>query len=358
MSWALATRVAVVPVKIGRHRVGPGSRTVVVAEAGVNHDGSLEAALALVDAAADAGADVVKFQVFRADALATATAAAATYQRTTGHAKQREMLRRLELSDADLARIRDHCRARGIEFLATPFSPADVDRLVALGVPGLKIASTDLNNTPLLRRAAQAGLPVIVSTGAATAEEIEAAVRRFEQWGLKERLVLLHCVSGYPTPTSAANLGAIAALGRLARVPVGFSDHTTSLAIAGWAVAAGACLLEKHFTLDRTRTGPDHAMSLEPADLSAYVAAAREAEVALGTGRLGMTPLEREVRAVARKSIVSACRIAAGTRVTPEMLTIKRPGGGVPPDEFDAVVGRRAERDIPEDTVIEWGMLA
>ncbi len=331
---------------------------MVVAEAGVNHDGSRQAALALVDAAAETGADFVKFQVFRADELATATAAVAAYQQIAGHAQQREMLRRLELSDADLVRIRDHCRARRIDFLATPFSPADVDRLVALGVPALKIASTDLNNAPLLRRAARTGLPMIVSTGAATAEEIEAAVLRLAQWGATERLVLLHCVSGYPTPTASANLGAIRALGRLARVPVGFSDHTTSVAIAGWAVAAGACLLEKHFTLDRTRAGPDHAMSLEPADLAAYVATAREAEAALGSGRLGMSPLEREVRAVARKSVVSACRISAGTTVTPEMLTIKRPGGGVPPDELDAVIGRRAERDIPADTVIEWGMLA
>jgi N,N'-diacetyllegionaminate synthase len=209
----------------------------------------------------------------------------------------------------------------------------------------------------LLRRAAGTGLPLIVSTGAATAPEIEQAVARLRAWGTTERLVLLHCVSGYPAPLAAANLGAIAALRRLSGVPCGFSDHTTSTAIAGWAVAAGACVLEKHFTLDRTSAGPDHAMSLGPAELIEYVAAARAAEAALGDGRLGMTPLEADVRSVARKSVVAAVDISAGTRVGPEMLTVKRPGGGISPEAIDDVAGRIAIVDIPADTVVTWGQL-
>lgn len=345
------------PVRIGPWRVGAGEPVRIIAEAGVNHDGVVDHALRLVDAAARAGADLVKFQVFRADELATATAEVAGYQRRAGAVPQREMLRRLELTDDELARVRDHCARREIGFLATPFSPPDVQRLRRLEVPAIKIASTDVNNVPLLREAAATGLPLIVSTGASIYDEIAACVARLRQWGSGERLVLLHCVSGYPAPLEAANLRAIRALRQEFSVPCGFSDHTRSTAIAGWAVATGACALEKHFTLDRGAAGPDHAMSLNPAELAAYIQAAREAEAALGTGRIGMTELESEVRAVARKSVVAARPIAAGTALTTEMLTVKRPGGGIPPEAFDAILGRRAKRDIPGDTVLMWDAL-
>jgi N,N'-diacetyllegionaminate synthase len=346
-----------VTVTIGDHLIGDDRPALIIAEAGVNHDGRLDRALRLVDAAAEAGADMVKFQVFRAVELTTAGAAAAGYQQAAGASSQRAMLERLELSQSDFERIRAHCDQRGIGFLATPFGVADVERLLRLHVPAIKIASTDLNNPSLLRPAAETGLPLILSTGASTAAEIEAAVGRLRQWGAAGHLVLLHCVSGYPAPLEAANLRAIAALRQAHGVPCGFSDHTESTQIAAWAVAAGACVLEKHFTLDRSAPGPDHAMSLEPAELAAYVAAARDAELALGNGTLGMSAIESEVRSVARKSIVATTRIPAGTALAVELLTVKRPGNGIPPDQLDDVVGRLAARDIEPDTVLTWDLL-
>jgi N,N'-diacetyllegionaminate synthase len=346
-----------VTVQLGPRRVGQNEPVMIVAEAGVNHDGCVETAVRLVDAAAIAGADAVKFQMFRADELATADATLATYQRGRGVQSQRDMLRRLELSDADFARLAAHCRMRQIEFLVTPFSPPDVDRLCDLDVHALKIASTDLNNTLLLRRAVSTGLPLILSTGASQAGEIAAALARLRSWNAGTRLVLLHCISGYPAPLAIANLRAIATLSETFGVPVGFSDHTESTDVAGWAVAAGACVLEKHFTLDRSASGPDHAMSLDPVQLATYIATARAAETALGTGTLGMSPLEADVRAVARKSVVAATRIPAGVVITPEMLTAKRPAGGIDPDRVDTLVGSRATVDIDADTVLQWEMV-
>ncbi len=344
-------------VRVADRPVGDGQPVLIVAEAGVNHDGVLDRALRLVDSAADAGADVVKFQMFRAADLVTATAVAAGYQQARGARSQRELLARLELSDRDFERITAHCRARSIGFLATPFSPPDVDRLLALHVPALKIASPDLANPPLLRRAAETGLPLLVSTGASTADEIAAAVAQLRGCGAAGRLILLHCISGYPAPLDAANLRAIDTLRRTFGVPAGFSDHTRSTAIAGWAVAAGACVLEKHFTLDRAAAGPDHAVSLDAAELAEYVRTAREAEAALGPGVLGMSPIEADVRAVARQSIVSATPIPAGTVLTPALLTVKRPGGGIEPGRLDALLGRRAAADIPADTVLTWELV-
>jgi sialic acid synthase SpsE len=267
------------------------------------------------------------------------------------------MLERLELSDTAWQTIAAHCRAREINFLATPFSPADVDRVCQLGVNALKLASTDLDNAPLVQRAALTGLPLLVSTGAATVDELGAAVTRLRGWGGADRLVLLHCVSRYPTPLAAANLRAIATLRARFGVPCGYSDHTEWTDLAGWAVAAGACVLEKHFTRDRTRPGPDHAMSLEPAALAAYVRAARAAEAALGDGSLGMTDLEADVRAVARRSVVAAATIPAGATIAAEMLALKRPGGGITPDRLGEVIGRQAAADISADAVITWDML-
>jgi N-acetylneuraminate synthase/N,N'-diacetyllegionaminate synthase len=350
----LAPHTMIDVIRLGDREVGEGRRVLVVAEAGVNHDGQLDRALRLVDVAAEAGADMVKFQVFCADELASATADAAAYQQAAGATSQRDMLRRLELSDEAFAQVRAHCATRGVTFLATPFGPGDVERVLALGVPALKIASTDLNNAPLLQRAVGSGLPLIVSTGAAKADEIEACVARLRAWHAGERLILLHCVSGYPVPVEAANLRAIRRLREAFGVPCGFSDHTESTRIAGCAVVAGACVLEKHFTLDRAAEGPDHAMSLDPGQLAAYVAAAREAEAALGSGELGMSALEEDVRAVARKSLVAAVQIRRGATVTADMLTVKRPAGGIEPDHLDEVIGRVAATDIEVDTVVTW----
>ena len=345
-------------VTIGRHRVGPGQPTLVVAEAGVNHNGCLETALRLVDVAADCGADAVKFQLFRAEDLATPTAPTTRYQEAAcGERSLRAMLARLELSPGQFQRIKEHCDRRSILFLATPFSERDLIRLLGLGTAAIKIASTDLTNGRLLERAAVAGPPIILSTGASTAEEIHSAVDALLRAAGSRRLILLHCVSCYPTPIEAVNLGAISTLQRTFVVPCGLSDHTTSTRVGAWAVAAGACLLEKHFTLDPNAEGPDHGMSLDPDRLAQYIAAIRQAEQAMGDGNLGLRDLEAEVRAAAGKSVVSAVPLDAGTRLTSEMLALKRPGTGIPPQELGRLVGRRTSVRVPCDTVLSWDML-
>lgn len=344
-------------VVIGTRCVGPGQPAYVIAEAGVNHDGRVDQALRLVDAAKAAGADAVKFQIFRAADLASSAARTAAYQASAGTESQREMLERLELGDAEFERIAAHARRQQIEFLATPFSVPDLQRLVRLAPPAIKIASTDLNNTPLLAQAAALGVPLIVSTGAAREAEIAAALARMAAIADAGRLILLHCVSQYPTPAASANLGAIATLARRARVPVGYSDHTTLTQTGAWAVLSGASVLEKHLTLDRTAPGPDHAMSLGPDEMRDYIAQARAAEAARGDGLLGMRPGEADVRNVARKSVVAASDLPAGAALRPENLEIKRPGGGVGPDEWDALLGRRLRVAVRRDALITWEMV-
>lgn len=340
-----------------RHRQTSRS-TFVIAEIGVNHDGNPDKARRLIDAAVDAGADAVKFQVFRADELATSAAPTAGYQRQTAGDSQQAMLRKLELSDAEFRRLRDHAQSRGIGFLATPFGISDVDRVAALDCLAIKIASTDLTNSPLLRKAAHTGLPLLVSTGAATADEIIGTAARLRAWGVADRLAMLHCVSSYPTPLAAINLRAIASLSACAGLPVGFSDHTTSAAIGAWAVAAGACILEKHITLDRSDRGPDHASSLDAAQFADYVAAVRQINIALGTGEIGLRPVEEDVRRVARKSVVAARDLPAGTAISPEMLAIKRPAGGIEPDSLDALIGRKLATAVAADSPLDWRQLA
>lgn len=342
---------------IGSHRLDADSPAYIVAEAGVNHDGSVEQALQLVDVAVAAGADAVKFQMFRAEELASGGAATAHYQKKCERTSQRALLERLELSLEDFRRIRDRCRSRGIEFLATPFGLRDVERLLELEVPAFKLASTDMNNLPLLRRVVETGVPLLLSTGAATAAEIHACVGWLAAMNADHRTILLHCVSAYPTPLEAANLRAVATLRSTFGLHSGFSDHTTDERTGAWAVALGACVIEKHFTLDRAMHGPDHAVSLSPDALARYIANIRDVERALGRGTLGMDPIEADVRAVARKSLVAACDLAAGRELTAELLCIKRPGSGIPPDRLEEVLGRRLAVAVPRDAVITWDML-
>ncbi|MCH7883691.1 MAG: N-acetylneuraminate synthase family protein [Planctomycetes bacterium] len=345
-------------VILGGHSVGPGHRTLVVAEAGVNHNGRLDTALTMVDAASEAGADAVKFQMFRAADLATSSAPMASYQRQgTRLRSQKAMLAELELTITDFTYIKQHCDARGIVFLATPFGLKELAELQELNVPAVKIASTDLANGPLLKAAAETSLPLIVSTGASTVEEIHECVRQLKRRGAMERLILLHCVSCYPAAVEALNLGAIQTLHRTFQVPTGLSDHTTSAHVGGWAVAAGACVVEKHFTLDRSQDGPDHAMSLSPAELKDYITQIRAAGSAMGLGRLGMTELEEEVRVAAGRSVVAASDIPAGTCLTADLLTLKRPGTGISPLALSDLVGRKTRLDIAGDTVLTWEMI-
>lgn len=345
-------------VTLGGHSVGPKRRTFVVAEAGVNHNGRVDIALTMVDAALEAGADAVKFQMFRAADLAASSAPMASYQRQGARPRsQQAMLAELELSSMDFRRIKQHCDARGIVFLATPFGLKELAELQQLKAPAVKIASTDLANRPLMKAAAETTLPLIVSTGASTAEEIHECVHRLEHKGAVERLILLHCVSCYPTAVEALNLRAIHTLHRTFEVPAGLSDHTTSIHVGGWAVAAGACVVEKHFTLDRSQAGPDHAMSLSPRELKDYITQIRAAGRAMGPGRLGMTELEEEVRGAAGRSVVAASDIPAGTCLTADLLTLKRPGTGISPAALSDLVGRKTRLDIAGDTVLSWEMI-
>ncbi|GJQ24988.1 MAG: N-acetylneuraminate synthase [Phycisphaerae bacterium] len=330
----------------------------IIAEAGVNHDGCLEKARALIDAARSAGADAVKFQAFSAARIAAADAPTCAYQATEAGESQARMLARLELSPADFAVLKRYAEQRGIAFLCTPFSIPDLEMLVALGVSALKIASPDIVNVPLLRAAAATGLPLIASTGAATLDEIDAAVALLTVAGARDRLSLLHCVSAYPTRPAEARLGCIRTLADRFGCPVGFSDHTDDAAFAALAVAAGARILEKHLTLDRSANGPDHFFSLEPDAMARYVATARAALTALGDGRVAPSESELEVRRLARGSLVTQRPLRAGEALAAEHLLVQRPAGGIPPDAFDSVIGRVMRVDVPAQTRIEWSMLA
>lgn len=345
-------------VQIGSHRVGEGEPAFVIAEAGVNHDGSMGRALQMVDVAARGGADAVKFQLFSAKDLVTRRGPTAAYQlNATGDASQQAMLSRLELSDDACHQIRDRCKARSIMFLATPFGLFEVDRAVSLGVDAIKIASTDLTHTALLERAVTTSLPIILSTGASTEAEIRDAVTHIQTLGGGDRLILLHCVSRYPTPISAINLRSVSVLHHMFGVPTGLSDHTTEVDVGALAVAAGAGIIEKHFTLDPGATGPDHAMSLSPTQLGGYIAAIRRGESAMGRNEIGLTPEEHDVRTTATRSVVAAKDIPIGSVLTADMLTIKRPGTGIPAGAIQELIGRRACAPIKIDTTITWAMV-
>ena len=345
-------------LRIGSARVGRGAPVYVVAEAGVNHDGELSVARELVHAAAEAGADAVKFQVFAADRLVTRQAPAAAYQQQAVHTEsQYEMLARLELTHDEFVALADHVRNVGISFIATPFSVVDLEFLVSIGVPAVKLASTDIVNGPLLESAAQSRLPVIASTGAADEREVAEAVDLVHRVD-GGPLALLHCISSYPTDEREANLAAIGSLARTFGCVTGFSDHTESTTIGSLAVAAGACIIEKHFTLDCRRAGPDHSFSLEPDRFAEYVGHIRAAEQIVGDGLIGPAPCEREVRDLARGSVVATRDIRAAELFTSAMLTVKRPGGGLEPNELRRLIGRSAARDISADTPLSWADVA
>ena len=334
-------------------------RPFVIAEAGVNHNGDPALAVRLVDAAADAGADAVKFQTFRAEALATAAAPKAAYQlRGDGKREsQLDMLKRLELSPEGHRRALARARARGIRFLSTPFDEESADFLAALGVPVFKLPSGEVTNHPLLRHVARKGRPVILSTGMCTLAEVREAVAVLRRAGCRD-LTLLHCVSSYPADPKDANLRAMKTMADAFRLPVGWSDHTPGWATAVAAVALGAAVVEKHFTLDKALPGPDHAMSLDPAELKAFVAAVREAAACLGDGVKRPRPCEEAIRRVARRSLVLRSPLPKGARLTAADLTAKRPGTGLPPSRLASVVGRRLRRATPAGRPLRLADLA
>ncbi len=342
------------PVSIGGRLVGAGQPCFVIAEAGVNHDGSLERARQLVDVAAAARADAVKFQSFSADRVAGRSAAKAGYQKLGSDSDegQREMLRRLELSPAAHQELQTHCRARGIAFLSTPFDEPSADLLDGLGVPAFKLASGELNNLPFVEYVARKGRPLILSTGMSTLEEVGAAVGAIRACRDAAQLVLLHCVSSYPTEAREVNLRAVATLGEAFDVPAGYSDHTRGINVSLAAAALGACVIEKHFTLDPGLPGPDHRNSLDPDALHALVAGVREVEAALGSGLKEPAASELENRRLVRRSLAAARDLAQGTRLTRDMLVALRPGTGIPPADVEQVVGRLLLRARSEGELI------
>ncbi|HYH23017.1 MAG TPA: N-acetylneuraminate synthase [Azospirillum sp.] len=353
----------------------------VIAEAGVNHNGSAGRALALVDAAADAGADAVKFQTFRAEKLARRGAPKANYQTANGAEgdDQLAMLKALELDDAAHRAVAARCAARGIAFLSSPFDEDSLDFLARdIGVDRLKLGSGELTNGPLLLRAARTGLPLVLSTGMATLGEVEASLALLAfgytapadaapgraafaaAWNdsaarrrLADMVTLLHCTTEYPSPPEDANLRAMDTLRAAFGLPVGFSDHTEGIMMPVAAVARGACVIEKHFTLDRTLPGPDHKASLEPAELAAMVAAIRAVERALGDGVKVARPSERANIPIARKSLVTTRPIAAGEVIAPDAMTAKRPGNGRSPMDYWDVVGRASPRSYAADEPLD-----
>jgi len=343
---------------IGQSVVGLPGFVYVIAEAGVNHDGDISVARELVSAAAEAGADAVKFQVFSADRLVTRQAPAATYQQNAGEAAtQYQMLARLELPHSQFAELAGYARQCEIEFLATPFSLVDLEFLISINVAAIKLASTDVINGPLIDAAARSHRPVIMSTGAADADEIASAVERYRRHDV-DTLALLHCISSYPAREDSVNLAAVIAMAQQFRCVTGFSDHTESITMGGYAAAAGARIIEKHMTLDRRRTGPDHSFSLEPQAFAEYIQGIRYASRLLGDGQLCVTESQREVRALSRTSIVAARDIRAGEILSASMLTTKRPGGGISPMEIDRLIGQTVTQSVPTDTPITWEVLA
>ncbi len=331
---------------IGDVRIGEG-HCFVIAEAGVNHNGDADLAARLIEAAVAAGADAVKFQTFKADQVVSTTAPKASYQQATTAPgeSQLEMVRALELSDTQFAELKALCDQHGIVFLSTPFDHPSVELLHSLGMPAFKIPSGEITNLPLIRHIGSLGLPAILSTGMAYMEEVEGAVAVLTQ-ARCPALAILHCVSNYPAAPEDTNLRAMDTLRDAFGVPIGLSDHSAGIEIALGAVARGAAVIEKHFTLDKTLPGPDHKASLDPLELRALVVGIRKVEAALGDGVKAPRPSENNTREVARRSLFLRTALRGGQNIALDDLIALRPAGGIPPNEIETVVGRRAARDL------------
>lgn len=328
----------------------------IIAEAGVNHNGSVLLAKKMIACASACGADAVKFQTFSADSLVSVNAPKAGYQLETTSVSetQKEMLKRLELSREDHQKLYDYARTLGIDFISTPFDLDSIDFLVDLGVTTIKVPSGEITNLPYLRKIGQSGKKIILSTGMSNLVEVGSALDVLNGAGISQNdLVLLHCTTQYPTPAEDVNLRAMIALAKTFGVACGYSDHTKGIEVAIAAAAMGACVIEKHFTLDKTMEGPDQAASLDPEELGQMVEAVRRIEKALGSDVKQATPLELENRKSIRKSIVAQKKIVKDSLFTEQNLTTKRPGTGISPMEWDRVIGQKAHRDFFPDEVIE-----
>lgn len=342
-------------MRIGHRIISTLSPVFVIAEIGVNHDGSVERALEMVQIARQCGADAVKLQIFQADQLMHQSSQFAEYQKqTVEDADPVAMLKRYELSEADLRHVVLGIEAAGLVPIATPFSPTDVVTIEKLGLPVIKIASPDLVNRPLLQRCAASQCSMIVSTGAANLDEIGMACDWLTEW--KADFSLLHCVSSYPAPAEMTNLCWITELQQYG-VPVGFSDHSTEIISGALAVAAGACIVERHLTYDRRAAGPDHAASSDPGQFAHYVKLIRQAERMRGFPGKRVLPIEQDVRQVSRQSLVCRRDLAAGQVISPDDLTVQRPGTGIPAAMIGSAVGKKMIRPVKAGAMLRWDML-
>jgi N,N'-diacetyllegionaminate synthase len=349
--------MGILKVKIGERWVGDGEACFVVAEAGANHNRDLAMGKELIDVAAEAGADAVKFQTYSAETLYSKKSPKFSYLEKQTSKGTWQLIKDSELPREWQADLQAWAYKRGIMFFSAPFDYRAVDELDALGVPAFKIASFEIVDLPLIGYAAGKGRPMILSTGLATYEDIDDAVETCRRAGNRD-IVLLQCASLYPAPPARINLRAMETMRRAFGVPVGLSDHTLGIHVAAAAVALGACVVEKHFTLSRTLPGPDHSFAIEPAELKAMVQQIRDIDAALGDGqKAGPAPEEQEMHQKARRSLIAARAISKGTRIERDMIAIKRPGFGIRPKLLDLVVGRVAKVDIEEDTLLTWEML-
>lgn len=330
---------------------------LIIAEAGVNHNGSMEIAKQLVDAAVEAGVDIIKFQTFKAEKLVSKTAKQAEYQKKNignGNDSQYEMLKKLELSEENHEDLMAYCKEKGIRFWSTAFDFESMDYLHSLGLGLWKIPSGEITNYPFIRKIASYGEDVIMSTGMCEMTDVQNAMDVLLRYGIrKEQITLLHCNTQYPTPYQDVNLNAMASIKHEFDIQVGYSDHTFGIEVPIAAVAMGAKIIEKHFTIDRNLPGPDHKASLEPHELKAMVSAIRHIEQALGDGIKRVSDSEKANISVARKSIVAACPIKKGELLTEENLTVKRPGTGLSPMLWDEVIGNVAIKDYEEEDLIQ-----
>lgn len=344
--------------KIGDRSVGTGEPAYVIAEAGINHNGDMERAQQMVHVAKEVGVDCIKFQTFTAEGIMTKSAASAAHlDAGAGMEDVYTFLQRMALSREDHEVLFALCGELGLNFLSSVFEPASVDLLENLGVSAYKIASMDLIHLTLLKYVAETGKPIVLSTGMGTMGEIERALDTIYSTG-NEQVVLLHCVSVYPPDIEDVNLRAMDTIRTAFNVPVGFSDHTVGITVDLAAVARGGCVIEKHFTLDKTLPGPDQPISGDPDDFRRLVSGVRTVEAALGSAIKRPTEAEMGMRNGMRRSVVSAVDIGEGTAVTEDMVTFKRPGSGIPPSDLAHIVGRTTRREIPADTLVEYADFA
>jgi len=345
-------------IKISDKEIGQNNPTLIIAEAGVNHNGSIRLAKRLIDIAAQSGADVIKFQTYHTKDLILKNTEKVYYQNNASNKNesQYDMLKRLELSDKEFIELAKYSKKRKIIFLSSPFDKASVDLLERLNVPAYKIASGEITNFPLIAYIVSKKKPIILSTGMSKLQEIKDAIVKINQKGQRQ-IILMHCVSNYPAPIDSLNLRIIPSLRKKFKLPIGFSDHSLSTIIPVIAVSLGACIIEKHFTINRDLEGPDHRSSLEPQELKLMISNIRDAEKALGFANKKINSTENEIKRIVRKSIVAAIDIKKGVKLSLKMLDFKRPGTGISPKAVYKIIGKRMKRDVKKGQLFLWEML-